>query len=223
MREKSAHECATLRKRTAELEDQKAYLSSKLHDMNKELQSSRVYIDQLYAKTHSSHDGLSDKLKAELERRELEWNEKEQTLIRRIKYLEANLEGGQSKVSMEKYMLAVKEIHQFKLELLKEKKTVDELTSTVESLKDQIAHRRVSPAGHTGKTSAFLQYCLSAREVTPIHERNDENTVPEVVKHKEQATVGKTRNRAAQVKAAGGRKGLSEQLKQVRRFGEKSM
>ena len=106
----TARECNKLRDRTVKLEDKTAFLSSKVKDMNNELHSSNAYIDKLYEELQmKSSRSPSKELKADFERKELEWVELERKYSQRIVELEGKVGSELNhKVSMDAYMSVVK-------------------------------------------------------------------------------------------------------------------
>ena len=252
-KDKSARECNALRSRTAELEDKTSYLSTKLKEMDKELQSSNAYIDKLYAELQT-HSNLSPskEMRAQFERKEMDWLETERGYSKRIQELEGHLQGleesREQKVSMEAYMSVVKQTRHYKNELMKNQQTMVELKGRLEALQ----RSQVSNGGETSmqgvqgssqnakkqkeqpKQQTLNVGALQSTQPKQFVQRNNENTAPSVsnqnahqqannqkVMSAKQAQRGNQINRAAVIKAAGGRKGLARQLKRARRFGEK--
>uniref|UniRef100_A0A7S2PGR1 Uncharacterized protein n=1 Tax=Skeletonema marinoi TaxID=267567 RepID=A0A7S2PGR1_9STRA len=234
-KEKSLRECNSLRERIVELEDKSSWLSSKVNEMTKELQSSQKYIDTLYADLQSNRSP-SKEMKAELERRELQWLELEHQYTRRIQELErqnASQSGG-SKVSMADYVAAVRECRSHQSEAVQKQQVVEELESTISSLKHQIEamRRRPSPRNGVststtsrGKSIATIRnYGKKVHNQSSVGKENDENKAPASSLEQREGAVsgemgGKTIRRISALKAVGGRKGLSEQLRRARRVG----
>eukprot|EP00985_Skeletonema_marinoi_P028187 scaffold24278_cov150-Skeletonema_marinoi.AAC.1 len=234
-KEKSLRECNSLRERIVELEDKSSWLSSKVNEMTKELQSSQKYIDTLYADLQSNRSP-SKEMKAELERRELQWLELEHQYTRRIQELErqnASQSGG-SKVSMADYVAAVRECRSHQSEAVQKQQVVEELESTISSLKHQIEamRRRLSPRNGVststtsrGKSIATIRnYGKKVHNQSSVGKENDENKAPASSLEQREGAVsgemgGKTIRRISALKAVGGRKGLSEQLRRARRVG----
>jgi predicted nucleic acid-binding Zn-ribbon protein len=234
-KEKSLRECNSLRERIVELEDKSSWLSSKVNEMTKELQSSQKYIDTLYADLQSNRSP-SKEIKAELERRELQWLELEHQYTRRIQELErqnASQSGG-SKVSMDDYVAAVRECRRHQSEAVQKQQVVDELASTISSLKQQIEamRRRPSPRNGVststtsrGKSIATIRnYGKKVHNHSSVGKENDENKAPASSSEQREGAIsgemgGKTIRRISALKAVGGRKGLSEQLRRARRVG----
>jgi len=229
---KSVHECNTLRDHTTKLEDKTFFLSSKVKEMNKELESSNAYIDQLYTDLQTKKStSPSKEMKSDFERRELEWMELERGYSKRIQELEGQVGASEDSqhVSMDAYMKVAKQTRHYKLESMKNVQTIEELKATVGDLREQLdVKQRSSMKIGGGKSLRALQNIV--KDVVP--QGNDENAAPSNPREQQhsvsdhdlglkQLQRGKQLNRVAAVKAAGGRKGLSEQLKRSRRFGEK--
>ena len=163
--------------------------------MSQELKSSHAYIDELYSDLNASKNPSTEQ-KAELELRERELLELKQ------KYSHIG----------EKYRTLISETHRFQMDSIAKQKKIDQLMSTFGNTKDHniISTAQESRANHGGKSFAFMQNELKTRQVASPLDQNDEN-------------AGKQLYRIATVKAAGGRKGLSEQYKKVRarQFGDK--
>lgn len=206
------------------LEDQTSFLSSKLMTMNNELSSSQAYIDKLYEELESKNCSPSKELKADFERKELEWMELERKYTQRIHKLEGQVGVGSDskhKVSMDAYMEVVKQTRHYKFESMK-------LQQTIDSLNERLEKMHMSPVTNGGgKSARVLQAIEQSKQM--VH-GNDENVAPPPPppphappsQAKEQNLVVKQQqrgkhNRVAVVKAAGGRKGLKEQLKRARR------
>ena len=222
-KEKSARECNSLQERIAELEDKSSWLSSKVNEMTKELQSSQKYIDTLYADLQSTRSP-SKEMKAELERKELQWLELEHHYTRRIQELERQIASGGSKISMADYVAAVRESRMHQSEALQKQRMVDELESTVSTLKQQIETMRRRPSPRNGNLASMTSrgksisnlgnYGKKVHNTSSVRIENDENKAPLG------DMGGKKIRRTAALKAVGGRKGLSEQLRRARRVGE---
>ena len=202
---KREHECITLRERTAELEDKTAFLSSKVKEISKELWSSHTYIDQLYSHLHSKGTP-SDANGIDIERKEFERSELERGYTRCGRELKGRLdeENSTSKISMGMSTPAIQETPQLELKSLKKQQVFN-------------VHEPLVKTGG-GKSIESLQNNVKQRQIVPSCEQNDENKAPHG--QREQLFEGKQFSRIAAVKAAGGRKGLSEQLKRARRFGD---
>ena len=196
-REKSERECDALRKHVVRLEDKASFLSAKLKEMGAELQSGHAYIDKLYAELQQIEVSSED-LKIDFERREMEWIELEQGYSQRIRELEDKY-GSESKnkVSLEAYMTVVKQTRHYKAEATKNQETID-------SLKERLA---------AGKAMRALQVIGVSK---PIHCNSQIGQQGGVVSKSDTQQEGKHLNRVAVIRAAGGRKGLTEQLKRAR-------
>lgn len=201
-REKSERECDALRKHVVRLEDKASFLSAKLKEMSAELQSGHAYIDKLYADLQEIESSSVD-LKCDFERRELEWTELERRYSQRISELE-NKYGSESKnkVSLEAYMTVVKQTRHYKAEATKNQQTID-------SLKERLA---------AGKATRALQVIGVSM---PIHCNSQIEQQGRVVS-KSGTQQGKHLNRVSVIRAAGGRKGLTEQLKRARGISPKA-
>ena len=232
-KEMSARECNSLRERIAELEDKSSWLSSKVKEMTIELESSHKYIDTLYADIKSNRSP-SKEMKAELERKEMQWLELEHQYTRRIQELEHQIAGqsGASKVSMADYVVAVRESRKHQSETVQKQKEVDELESTISSLKQQIEAMRRRPSPRNGisvsTTSRGKSISSMRHHGKKVHNEssagieNDENKAPLSEQRGRAASGevgGKKMRRMTALKAVGGRKGLSEQLRRARRAG----
>ena len=124
---------------------------------------------------------------------------------------------------MAEYVAAVREYRKHESEAIQKQRRVDELESTVITLKQQIEtmKRRPSPRNITssmtsrGKSiSTMRSYGKKVHNVPSAGVENDENKAPS-------GDMGaKKIRRMAALKAVGGRKGLSEQLRRARRVGE---
>ena len=205
--------------------------------MTKELQSSHKYIDTLYADIQSNRSP-SKEMKAELERKELQWLELEHQYTRRIQELEHHIAGqsGGSKVSLANYVVAVKEYRKHQSEAAQKQQEVDELNSTVSILKQQIETMRRNPSPRNGisasTTSKGKPISSMRRHGKKVHNVSSGGTGTENDENKAQSSVqrerggvasgevgGKKMRRMSALKAVGGRKGLSEQLRRARRAG----
>ncbi|KAL9188392.1 hypothetical protein ACHAXT_006770 [Thalassiosira profunda] len=210
-KEKSAKDCDALRARSAELEDKTSFLSAKLKEMNKELKSSHVYIDQLYS--------------------DLQAQQSSPQLENQLVFDSKN-----KRVSMDAYIEVVEQTRHYKKEKEQE---VAELKASVRRLRDTLDQIQKKPVASTrssvavgGKSMKTLQ---RLKQVSP---ENDENAAPskpraqqppnnrgsEAVKQSQgkQLQQGKQLCRIAAVQAHGGRKALAESLKRARRFGGKT-
>ena len=194
--------------------------------MNQELQSSHVYIDRLYAELQAqTNKSPLREAEADFERKEMEWVEVEQRYSKRIKELERQLAAVDSKegVSMECYMKVAKQSRRYKLEAEKNGQTIECLKASIADLRKQLDGMQGNVNG--GKSLRALQIVRKSKVAPQLQQRNDENVAPSNSQRqdlgKKQLLRGKQLNRTAAVKAAGGRKALSEQLKRARRIGEK--
>ena len=195
--------------------------------MTKELQSSQKYIDTLYADLQSNRSP-SKEMKAELERRELQWLELEHQYTRRIQELKrqnASQSVG-SKVSVDDYVAAVRECRRHQSEAVQKQQVVDELAATISSLKQQIEAMRRRPSPRNGVSTSTTSRGKSIAAIRKygkkVHKENDENKAPASSSERREGAVsgemgGKTIRRVSALKAVGGRKGLSEQLRRARR------
>jgi len=216
-------------------------------ETTKELESSRVYIDRLYADLQAKDEDRrgppSKEIAAEFERKELEWMELERGYSARIRELEGRLAGRSSAgdserhdaVSMDAYLLEARQTRRYKAESAKHERTAKKLEETVGRLREQLDAVRTSSTARGsdggGKSLKVLRTIESRRAAD--REGNDENAAPsdprepsrrpadeKPPQQQQRRERGKQLSRVAAVKAAGGRKGLSEQLKRSRRFGE---
>jgi len=242
-KEKRARECNALRTRATKLEDKSAFLSSKVKCVSKELESSRVYIDQLYADLQTKNKcgrSPSKEMRADFERKELEWMELERGYSKRIQELEGQLDGppNSSKhgVSMDAYLLEVKQTRHYKMESTRNAQTVEKLNATVSDLREQLnAMQRFSVKKSDGGGKSFRALQSIELKQVALSKGNNENAAPSNARDQQysasdqidlgaskqqQQQRGKQLSRVAAIKAAGGRKGLTEQLKRTRRFGE---
>jgi hypothetical protein len=233
-KEKSVRECNALRERIVELEDKSSWLSSKVNEMTRELKSSHAYIDELYAGLQSNNNrSPSKEMKAELERRELQWLELEHQYTRRIQELESQIarQSGSAKVSMADYVVAVRECRKHQSEAAQKQQVVDELESTISGLKQQIETMQRRPSPRNGVSSSMTTRGKSISTMKNYGKKvrnesimiNDENKVPSPEELRAGTmsgeTGGKKTRRISALKAVGGRKGLSEHLRRARRVG----
>lgn len=210
-----------------------------MKDLSTELKSSHAYIDRLY--TEANTRSPSKELKSEFEQKEREWMELESKYSQKIQELESRLvyDSKNKRVSMDAYMEVVKMTRQFKFESTEKDKTIGELKTNVVELRTKLDRMQMPPPTVNkisgGKTIKVLQSMVKSKQVSPGS--NDENVAPlpppptpapiqtdtdDLRAKKVQLPQGKQLNRVAAVKAAGGRKGLSEQLRRARRFGGKT-
>ena len=233
-KDKSTRECDTLRDRNIKLEDKTSFLSSKVKELYTELKSSHAYIDQLYADLQANKSP-SKAIHADLERKEMEWMELERGYSKRIQELEGQLQlDSKHKVTMEAYMSVVKQTRHYKnmsiklkveLEAMKKSQVTNSGERGSEKSTSRVTHNGVSRHS-SGKSMRSLQSIQMSNQQAAL--RNDENTAPSSTNARErsQETAGRKQgkqiNRVAAIRAAGGRKGLSEQLKRAR-HGEKKV
>ena len=234
-KDETVRECNSLRKTISELEDKSSWLSSKVNELNKELKSSHAYIDKLYADLQCNRSP-SKEMKADFERRELQWMELEHQYTRRNQELESQLtyqqQQGGSKVSMSDYVVAVRECRKYQAEAVEKTQVVTQLQSTVSSLKQHIEQmqRRSLPRNDVGRGKSISSRRNIGKKIHNDNESfmtNDENKVPSSgqIVGPISAAAGKLRGndqklrRVSALKAVGGRKGLSEQLRRARKVG----
>ena len=199
---KSERECDSLRKHVLKLEDKAGFLSSKVKEMSTELESSHAYIDELYDDLEMSQ-GSSKELKDTLERRELEWKELERGYCHRISELESKIGSDSThKVSMDAYMSVIKQTRHYKIESIKNQETIDSLKKRLEMV------QKSSAAISVGNRA--LQN-IEAPKFPPSNAGAEQQSAA-----KRDIQQGKQLNRVAVIRAAGGRKGLSDQLKRAR-------
>lgn len=227
-KDKSERECDSLRKHVVNLEDKAAFLSSKRKEMSTELKSSRAYIDKLYAdlemRIYSSQE-----LEDNFHRREIEWKEQERGYSQRIHQLESKIGSDSNhKVSLDAYLSVVKQTHHYKNESMKNQQTIDSLKERLEVVQKSSAGNNVGlslpKTSNAKKRDQQITNVASSSDLTMRALQNIEvPKVPSSNISKEQQSVtkrdtqqGKQLNRVAVVRAAGGRKGLSEQLKRAR-------
>ncbi|KAL3821660.1 hypothetical protein ACHAXA_006080 [Cyclostephanos tholiformis] len=216
-KEKIERECYSLRHNVAKLEDKVAFLSSKAKEMSAELKSSRAYIDKLYADLEMKQFS-SNELKNDFERRELEWKNLEQGYSQRIHELETKIGSDSNhKVSMDAYMAVIKQTRHYKIESMKNQQTIDSLKERL-SVKEQCEMVQKPSATNSSEKTASLsnltQRALQNIVVPKVSPSN--NGAKQQMMTKLDTQHGKQLNRVAVIRAAGGRKGLSEQLKRAR-------
>ncbi|KAL3792217.1 hypothetical protein ACHAW5_004092 [Stephanodiscus triporus] len=227
-KDKSERECDSLRKHVVSLEDKAAFLSSKRKEMSTELKSSRAYIDKLYADLEMriySFQELEDNFK----RREIEWKEQERGYSQRIHELEAKI-GSDSNhmVSLDAYLSVIKQTRHYKNESMKNQQTIDSLKERLEVVQKSIegnsvglslqktsnAKKREQQVERVASSSDLTMRALQNIEVPKVPSSNANTEQQSMTKRDTQ--LGKQLNRVAVVRAAGGRKGLYEQLKRAR-------
>jgi len=231
-KDKSSRECNALRDHTTKLEDKTSFLSSKVKELYTELKSSHAYIDQLYADL-TANRSPSKEIKADFERKEMEWIELERGYSQRKQQLEQQLRQGsdsKNKVSMEAYMSVVKSTRHYKMECTKLKQQLESMQnpSPVNSEEDrptpQVVRQSTRGSGG-GKTLRTLQSIKSKQLKLS---KNDENVAPTNAREHstarrieavEKQQKGKQLNHKT-IRALGGKKGLQEQLKRVRQGGK---
>ncbi len=224
-KEKSECEYNALRDRSNKLEEKTSYLLSELKKVTEELSSSHAYIDKLYAGLEASRI-RSQEMTNDFQRREKQWIESKRGFSRKIEELESQIgSDSQHKVSMDAYLSVVKQTRHYKFESMRYQQAVN-------SLKDQLENIRKQTVSKWDDQSARVPTVIQ----TSTQLKNDENVVPsnnpKIVQmdHRSKTDVtgmrhqqGKQLSRISAVRAAGGRKGLSEQLKKSRRFSEKQV
>lgn len=195
-----SRECDRLSAQLHETSDQNAFLSSKVKELEKELQSCNVYIDSLYSELYEK-SSPSNHLQAELEKREAEWLDLESRYNKTIGQLQAELNSQSKKVSMEMYMSVMKESRRHKIDAAEKQLRIDDLTITVGSLQDQIEKmQRLSPK--TGLRSiSSLHNKVRPKQVSPTYGQNGsfsrldqsskENKAPGLQPQKESLSTGK--------------------------------
>ncbi|KAL3757984.1 hypothetical protein ACHAWU_006042 [Discostella pseudostelligera] len=224
-KEKSERECNALRDRSNKLEDKTSFLLSEVKKVTEELSSSHAYIDKLYAGLEASRM-RSQEIMNDFQRRENEWMESKRGFSQRIEELENQIgSDSQHKVSMDAYLSVVKQTRYYKFESMKSQQTINLLKDQLEDVrKSSVAKRdssqRVPTVIETSRQSVPIndENVVNSTRVEQIDQRSQKNDVAGM--HQQQ---GKQLSRIAVVRAAGGRKGLSEQLKKARRFGEKQV
>jgi hypothetical protein len=224
-KEKSERECNALRDRSNKLEDKTSFLLSEVQKVTEELSSSHAYIDKLYAGLEASRI-RSKEIMNEFQRREKEWIESKQGFVERIDELESRIgSDSKHKVSMDAYLSVVKQTRHYKFESIKHQQTVN-------FLKDQLENARRSTTVTRDNKSTRVPTIIETSKQSVVNDENlvpsnsrmervDQRSVKDDVTGLHHQQQGKQLNRIAVVRAAGGRKGLSEQLKRARRFGEK--
>ena len=218
-RDNMSRECDQLSAQLHETSDQNSFLSSKVKELEKELHSCNSYIDSLYAELHEKSSPSND-LQVELEKREAEWLDLENRYNKTIEQLQAELNAQSKKVSMEMYMSVMKDSRRHKIDAAEKQLKIDDLTTTVESLREQIEKmQRLSPKSGL-RSMSRLQNKVRPKQVSPIYGQNGsfsftdqtskENKAPGSHVQKEAAKVGLTKSsRIAAVKSSWeARKGL---------------
>ena len=229
-KEKSVRECNTLQQSVVELDDKSSWLSSKVNEMTRELESSRKYIDTLYADLQSSRSP-SKEMMDEMERKELQWLELERQYTNHIRKLEGQ------KISRADYVAVLRQSQKHQSEAVQKQQVVEALQSTISSLEQQLESMSRRPSSRNsnvitksmtsrGKSTPTMRsYGKKVHNVPNMNMENDENKAPPP-DHMERERVtlgevgGKTMRRSSALKAVGGRKGLSEQLRKARRAGD---
>jgi hypothetical protein len=208
-KDKIERECFSLRHHASQLEDKVAFLSSKAKEMSTELKSSRAYIDKLYANLEMKQLS-SNELKINFERREVEWKSLEEGYSQRIHELETKIGSDSNhKVSMDAYMAVIKQTRHYKIESMKNQKTIDSLKERLDMVVQKSTSANENSAEKTATLSKSSRRALQNINVPKISPSN-------ACAEQQLNTQGKQLNRVAVIRAAGGRKGLSEQLKRAR-------
>ncbi|KAL7434330.1 hypothetical protein ACHAXH_002615 [Discostella pseudostelligera] len=220
-KEKSERECNALRDRSNKLEDKTSFLMSEVKKVTEELSSSHAYIDKLYAGLEASRM-RSQEIMNDFQRRENEWIESKRGFAQRIEELENQIgSDSKHKVSMDAYLSVVKQTRYYKFESMKGQQTIN-------LLKDQLENVRRSSVAKRDSSQRVPTVIETSRQSVPINDENVVNSTRleqmDLRPQKDDVTgthlqQGKLLSRIAVVRAAGGRKGLSEQLKKARRFG----
>jgi hypothetical protein len=208
-KDKIERECYSLRNHVSQLEDKVAFLSSKAKEMSTELKSSRAYIDKLYADLEMKQIS-SNELKNNFERREVEWNSLEKGYSQRIHELETKIGSDSNhKVSMDAYMAVIKQTRYYKIESMKNQRTIDSLKERL----DMVVRKSTSANENSAEKTATLSKSTRALQNIEVPKLSPSNTGAQQQSNTHQ---GKQLDRVAVIRAAGGRKGLSEQLKRAR-------
>jgi hypothetical protein len=162
----------------------------------------------------------------DFQRRENEWIESKRGFAQRIEELENQIgSDSKHKVSMDAYLSVVKQTRYYKFESMKGQQTIN-------LLKDQLENVRRSSVAKRDSSQRVPTVIETSRQSVPINDENVVNSTRleqmDLRPQKDDVTgthlqQGKLLSRIAVVRAAGGRKGLSEQLKKARRFGEKQV
>lgn len=155
-----------------ESSDQNAFLSSRIKELEKELKSCNSYIDSLYAELHEKSSPSNELLQAELEKRESEWLELENRYNSTIEQLKAELNAQSKKVSMEMYMSVMKESRRHKMESSEKQLKIDELTTEVSDLRDQIEKMQRSSSKSGLKSISSLQNKVRPKQVSPTYQES---------------------------------------------------
>eukprot|EP00804_Cyclotella_cryptica_P017606 CCRYP_006748-RA/>CCRYP_006748-RA protein AED:0.01 eAED:0.01 QI:1446/1/1/1/1/1/3/582/840 len=226
LRDKKALECKQLLSKINETSDQNAFLSSKIKKLEKELQSCNAYIDSLYAELHEKSP--LNNLQAELERRETEWLALENRYNETIEQLQAELNAQSKKVSMDMYLSMMKAARQHKLDAAEKQQKIDELSTMVGSLRDQIEKMQTASSKFSLKSMSALHSKIRLRQVSPTNQQNDENTQPNQQPQQQDQFVGNHNSTNIGAAKPGyivygkttweSRKGLSNQLLRAGRF-----
>jgi DNA repair exonuclease SbcCD ATPase subunit len=154
----------------SENSDQNAFLSNKIKKLQQELHSSNSYIDSLYSELHEKNSP-SNELQAELERRETEWLELENRYNKTIKQLQDELNAQSKKVSMDVYLAMMKESRRWKLDATEKQQKIEELTTMVGDLRDQIEKLQRSSSRKPGlKSIASITNKVRSRQVSPTYQ-----------------------------------------------------
>lgn len=202
--------------RLKETGDENAFLSSRVKELEKELESCNSYIDSLYSELHEK-SSPSDELHAELEKREEEWLELESRYNATIEQLQAELNAQSKKVSMEMYLVVMKESRRHKIDSAEKQLKIDELTSMVGDLRDEIERIKRSPPKPALKSISSLHNKVRPRQVSPTYQQHSsfgdaaskENQEPATTKNRNENSSKSARVTIAAIKSSlEARKGL---------------
>jgi len=209
-----------------ETSDQNAFFSSKIKKLEKELESCNAYIDSLYAELHENSP--LNNLQADLERREAEWITLENRYNETIEHLQAELNSQTKRVSMDMYLSMMKAAQQHKLDAAEKQHKIEELSTMVQSLRDQIDKMQRASSKSGLKSMPTLHNTIRVRQVSPTYQQNDENVKPnqqlwqeaQPVRKQHSTDIGgaKPSYTAAVKTTREGRKGLSNQLRKAGHF-----
>ena len=180
-RDIKARKCEQLSAQVTETSDQNAFLASKVKELEKELASCNSYIDSLYGELQQKSSSSNNDLEAELKKREVEWLELESRYNSTIKKLQDELNAQAKKVSMEMYLSIMKESRRHKMDAAEKQHTIDELQTTVGSLRDEIQRMQRPPSKQGLKSFSSLHNKIrSSKRVSPMGDRpiSKENSAP---------------------------------------------
>jgi len=184
LRDTKIQECTELMSKLNDTSDENAFLSCRVKELEQELQSCNAYIDSLYAELHEK-SSPSHELQEELQKRESEWLELENRYNRTIEQLQAELNTQSKKVSMEMYLAVMKDSRRYKLDAAENQIKIDELTTTVKNLRDQIMKLQLTSykPGHDPKNRP--------RQVSPTFQQSDSVTLRDHVSKENVAPISK--------------------------------